>query len=242
MIYDDSREFCIFMTFDLSEDEVEQCRRIARERFEFEYEQDGLTGKLYIGNQAESSVAFEMTVSAIKNLLGDKIYAEEDTALEDCVVSAAAEYGFRIGIAESLTGGMLCARLVNVSGCSKVLQEGFVTYTDAAKVRQLHVKTSTLERFGAVSAQTAEEMVAGLLAIDRDLHLAIATTGCAGPESDDYDTPVGLVYVGIGGSKGIKTFELFYDGPRNYVRKCTTDFTLYQVLQYIKKYARKIRG
>lgn len=241
MIYDDSREFCIFMTFDLKDEQIERCRALAEGRYDFEYEQDGLIGKMYLGNRNCDSVDFEQSVSAVKEMLGERIYAESDLPIEDCIVPLATEYGVKIGVAESLTGGMVCARLVNVSGSSEVLQEGYVSYTNASKVRQLHVKIATLEEYGAVSEQIAREMVAGVLS-NRAVNLAVATTGCAGPNSDENDTPVGLVYVGIGNAEGVKTYELFFDGPRNYVRKCTTDFALFTVLQYLKKYASTLRG
>ncbi len=234
-MFDDSKEFSIFMVFDLQEDELASIRALCgAETMELQYEQDGLEGRLILSNIDMSSVEFESIVARVRATVADRLYADRDTTLEECVVRQALERGVKIGVAESLTGGMVCSRIVNVSGASSVLQEGLVTYTDAAKVRRLHVKLSTLENSGVVSAEVAREMVAGLLA-NKEIALGVSTTGCAGPASDEYDTPVGLAYVAVGDRNRIETYALMFDGTRNHIRKCTTDYALHQVLEYLKK-------
>src|SRR3546814_12017357 len=84
--------------------------------------------------------------------------------------------------AESCTGGLLAAAMTETPGSSLWFDRGFVTYSNAAKVEQLRVSVDTLERFGAVSEETAMEMAAGVLSATDLAHLAISTTGIAGPD------------------------------------------------------------
>lgn len=98
--------------------------------------------------------------------------------------------------AESCTGGLVAARLVDVPGVSEVFKQGFITYSNKAKRKLLNVKKTTLKEFGAVSEKTAREMAKGaILASGADA--AIATTGIAGPDGGTEEKPVGLVYIGV---------------------------------------------
>ena len=83
-----------------------------------------------------------------------------ETSPEADLVSLLMERGLTISTAESCTGGMISARLVNIPGASQVFEQGMVTYSNEAKMRLLGVKEETLKEFGAVSPQTAEEMAA----------------------------------------------------------------------------------
>ncbi|MEG1394451.1 MAG: CinA family protein [Clostridia bacterium] len=161
-----------------------------------------------------------------------KIYSDSDVSLAQCVVDRALEKGVRISLAESITGGMICSSLVDVSGSSKVLVEGLVAYMEESKVRRLHVKLKTLEKYGIVSAPVAKEMVQGLLE-NSNVTLSLSTTGCAGPSSDQYDTPVGLAFIAIGNKDGITAQEVMFEGSRNYIRNCVKETALYMLLKNI---------
>lgn len=233
-MFEESKEFSIYKIFGLTEQELARIQTLAeRDGVEIEYEQDGLDGRLILSNCSLSSVEFEQVVAQVLAVADGKVYADSDTTLEECVVKTAIEKGVRIGVAESLTGGMICSRIVNVSGASSVLQEGLVTYTEASKLRRLHVRSATLDSYGVVSEQVAKEMVQGLLS-DKETTVGISTTGCAGPQSDAYNTPVGLVYIGIGDRNKIVAHAQMFQGSRNTIRTCTTDYALYTVLQYLK--------
>jgi len=101
----------------------------------------------------------------------------------------------RIATAESCTGGMVSAALTDVAGSSAVFERGFVTYTNAAKVQMLGVRQATLDAYGAVSEQTAQEMALGALA-HSDADVAVAITGIAGPGGSEFK-PEGRVCFGI---------------------------------------------
>ena len=89
---------------------------------------------------------------------------------------------------------LLSARLVNVPGISEVYKTGVVTYANKAKRRLLGVKKSTLQKYGAVSEKTAEEMAKGA-AVMFKADVAVAVTGIAGPDGGTAEKPVGLVYI-----------------------------------------------
>ena len=105
------------------------------------------------------------------------------------------KYDLTVSTAESCTGGMIAARLVNVAGVSEVFREGYVTYSNKAKRKLLKVGKNTLKEFGAVSKQTAEEMARGGMEFS-DSDVCIAVTGIAGPDGGTKEKPVGLVFGG----------------------------------------------
>jgi len=121
-----------------------------------------------------------------------------DTAKPDLlaktVVTMAARQKCMIVTAESCTGGMVAAALTDIAGSSGALDRGLVTYSNEAKIALLGVKESTLEKYGAVSAETALEMVAGALENTPQGGIAIAITGIAGPGGGSDEKPVGLVH------------------------------------------------
>ena len=104
------------------------------------------------------------------------------------------ERGLRIATAESCTGGLIAALLTEIPGSSDVVDRGFVTYSNAAKMEMLGVPQATLERVGAVSRETALAMAEG--ALDHSgAKIAVAVTGIAGPGGGTADKPVGLVHL-----------------------------------------------
>lgn len=109
------------------------------------------------------------------------------------VVDLCRERGLKVATAESCTGGLVIAALTEIAGSSDVVDRGFVTYSNAAKQAMLGVTALTLERAGAVSRETAEEMAQGALA-QSDADLAVAITGIAGPGGATPGKPVGLVH------------------------------------------------
>lgn len=117
---------------------------------------------------------------------------DEVAALAERVVAANVAAGRTVALAESCTGGMVCAAITGVAGSSAVLLAGFVTYANAAKTALVGVPETVLEAHGAVSEECARHMAAG--AVSRgDADVAVAITGVAGPGGGSDAKPVGLV-------------------------------------------------
>jgi nicotinamide-nucleotide amidase len=118
----------------------------------------------------------------------------ETRALAERVLVACRARGWTIATAESCTGGLVAAALTEIAGSSDVFDRGFVTYSNAAKTAMLGVSDEILEKFGAVSRQTAEAMAQG--ALERaGVDLAVSITGVAGPGGGSAAKPVGLVHL-----------------------------------------------
>jgi len=107
------------------------------------------------------------------------------------------EKGLMIATAESCTGGGVAQAITEIPGSSAWFDRGFVTYSNLAKVQMLQVKQSTLDKYGAVSAEVAKEMVEGVL-INSNANLAISVTGIAGPRGGSELKPVGTVFIAWG--------------------------------------------
>ncbi|MBC8059235.1 MAG: nicotinamide-nucleotide amidohydrolase family protein [Clostridiaceae bacterium] len=137
--------------------------------------------------------------------------------LEFLIGETLIKKNLTIATAESCTGGLLAATLINYPGISSVFLEGVVTYTNEAKVKRIGVRSDTLEKFGAVSHETAGEMARGV-ALSSGTDIGISTTGIAGPGGGTKEKPVGLVYIGICIKGRVKTQKLQLTGSRECVR------------------------
>lgn len=128
--------------------------------------------------------------------------SEVDTRLESLLGAALKRRGWTISAAESCTGGLVLSRLTDIPGSSAYVMGGVVAYGNAVKRDLLGVSDFVLERFGAVSPQTAEAMARGALDLF-ETDLALSITGIAGPDGGTPEKPVGLTYIAIAGADGI---------------------------------------
>ncbi len=137
--------------------------------------------------------------------------------IEKKIERILAARNLTVTTAESCTGGLVAATLVNADGISKVFKEGYITYSDEAKHKLLGVSQDTLSRFGAVSRETAVQMAEGA-ARAAGADVAISVTGIAGPDGGTEEKPAGLVYIGctMNGKTIVK--RCFFGGDRNSVR------------------------
>lgn len=154
-------------------------------------------------------------------MIGDNIYDEGEIPLEDVIGEMLVNKGLTIAIAESCTGGMVAARLINYPGISQSLFEGVITYSNEAKMNRIKVKKETLEEFGAVSHQVAAQMAEGI-ARTSGVDIGISTTGVAGPGGGTAAKPVGRVYIGLYFKGRIATKELNLAGDRQKIRESAT--------------------
>lgn len=150
--------------------------------------------------------------------------------IEERVAKLLVERKLTIAAAESCTGGLVSARLVNYPGISEVFMEGAVTYSNDAKMNRLGVKKETLEKFGAVSSETAAEMAEGI-ARTAGTDLGLSTTGIAGPGGGTETKPVGLVYIGLFVKGKVMTKELSLSGDRQSIREKTVT----ELLEWLEK-------
>lgn len=154
--------------------------------------------------------------------------ADGQATLEKEVADLLMEKGYTMTTAESCTGGMLAARMINVPGVSGVFKAGFVTYANEAKHKLIGVREKTLETYGAVSKETAGEMVLGA-AKAAEADVAVSITGIAGPDGGTRKKPVGLVYIGclVNGKTEVK--EYHFSGNRMKIRENAASAALVQL-------------
>ena len=142
-----------------------------------------------------------------------------------------------IATAESCTGGLIAAAFTAVSGTSSWFERGYVTYSNSAKQEDLGVLTETLERYGAVSEQTAMEMAIGTLAMSAQADVAIATTGIAGPTGDTSGKPVGMVCFGFARrtDDGVVSHAdtQIFTGDRHQIREQAVLYAIEQALDVV---------
>lgn len=158
-------------------------------------------------DRAAADALIQPVVKAICERFPDKIYGFDYHSMNEAVVDVFSKKGLTLSTAESLTGGMIAQRIVEIPGASAVLKGGIVSYTNEVKHDVLKVKQSTLDEFGAVSAECALEMARGVKMLTRS-DIAVSATGVAGPGGGTEKTPVGRVYVACVSDKGEQVREL----------------------------------
>ncbi len=127
------------------------------------------------------------------------------------------QHKLSVATAESCTGGMIASALVSLSGISDYFEEGYVTYSDAAKTKMLGVDAKLIQKHGVVSLEVAEAMATGA-AKTADSNCGIATTGIAGPGGGTPETPVGYVCFACCVKGVIRSRAIIFDGNRYDVR------------------------
>ncbi|OON94106.1 MAG: competence/damage-inducible protein A [Candidatus Epulonipiscioides saccharophilum] len=161
----------------------------------------------------------------IQNRLKSFIIGDTKKVAEELVYDLLIKHSLSITTAESCTGGLLASRIVNVSGASEIFQEAFVTYSNASKIKTLGVKKETLEKYGAVSEQTAQEMAIGAQKKSGS-DVAISITGIAGPTGASETKPIGLIYIGIALKENIYSYKINLYGTRYEIRSLSTAYAL----------------
>ena len=187
-----------------------------------------ITAKAKTVEEAEKLI--EPVEKEIRDRLGVSVYADGEVTLEEVLGKMLIDNNITIATAESCTGGLLAGRLVNYPGISSVFKEGMITYSNEAKMKRIKVKKDTLQKYGAVSSQTAAEMAEGVAKVTGS-DIGISTTGIAGPDGGTKEKPVGLVYVGICINGDVKTKELHLVGDRQRVRQ----HTVIRALEWLRR-------
>lgn len=139
---------------------------------------------------------------------------------------------FTIACAESCTGGLLTSKLTDVAGSSAYVKGAVVSYTNEIKNKILQVNAETLEKFGAVSEQTAKEMAANVRQIF-NTNIGVSITGFAGPGGGTEENPVGTVYIGVSGANGDKVQRFKFNGTRTEIKNKAVETALILIQIYL---------
>ena len=157
-------------------------------------------------------------------------------SIEKQTVELLKSKKLKLATAEICTGGLISKRITDVSGSSEVFEGGVVCYSNRFKENVLGVSPETLKKYGAVSRETAREMVKGVLSLTK-ADIAVAVTGIAGPSSDDTNKPVGLVYIAVSDGKSTivkKLLNNFTGDVREQNRNISADTALEMIMEAIR--------
>ena len=169
-------------------------------------------------DEAEAEKLMAPVIDEIKNRLGDYIYGIDCESIEETVAELLKEKGRTVAFAESCTGGLCAKRLTDLSGASEIFHCGVVSYSNEIKHKILGVKDETLQKYTAVSEQTAKEMAEGIRLL-AGANYGVSITGYAGPGNEK---EVGTIYIGVSSEKETRVLELLTghrgDSCRDYNR------------------------
>ena len=161
-----------------------------------------------------------------------KAWAESVLPIEQQVYNLLKEKNMTLTTAESATGGLIAAKLVNVPGISEFFTEGYVTYSNAAKIKMIGVDATLIKKYGVVSCEVAKDMAVSA-ARTANADAAVSVTGVAGPDGGTEDCPVGTVCIGCYCRGQISVECHIYDGDRQEVRAQAADRALKLLIECI---------
>ena len=176
---------------------------------------------------------FDKVFSSLFNALEKYVYSIENYSLAERLIQLLKLRRMKISVAESFTGGGIGKRLVEISGASEVYFEGLNTYSNEAKIQRLGVNETTLLHYGAVSEEVACQMSEGLIK-NGNCDIAIATTGIAGPKSDNTNKPVGLAYISVSTREGTSVYKYNFKGNREQITNTAINYALFLAYKTLK--------
>lgn len=154
------------------------------------------------------------------------------------IIKEAVEYLINnkttIATAESCTGGLIAKLITDFPGVSDIYSEGFITYSNNAKIKNLGVSPRTLDKYGAVSPQTAEEMAIGARKVSGS-QIGVSSTGIAGPGGATPTKPIGLVYIAVSTEQKCVVKQLNHSGTRQEVRQKTAEDIFSLILEVVQQ-------
>ena len=167
---------------------------------------------IYGGNPEENEVRVAQQIAGLKEILGDKVYSDQDDTLEATIGRLLKASGQTLSAAESCTGGEISHLITSVPGSSAYYLGSVTSYAVSVKEKVLGVPAETVERCGVVSGEVAAAMAEGVRRVTGSDY-AVSTTGLAGPDGDAFN-PVGTVWIGVAGPKGTKTVKKVFKNDR----------------------------
>ncbi len=171
--------------------------------------------RLFLSSENPETLA--EAAADVKSIFAGELFAERSESLAQEIIRILRREEAVLATAESCTGGMVAKLITDIPGSSDVYAGSVVSYANRIKADILGVKSGTLDEYGAVSAETAEEMVRGIADKFR-VDAACSLTGIAGPDGGSPEKPVGLVYAGIYWKGEVETHKLHFRGSRERVR------------------------
>jgi nicotinamide-nucleotide amidase len=185
-------------------------------------------------DEAAALATLDELAKKIAEKLGIAVFATNGETMEQVIAKLLTERGATVSAAESCTGGLIARRLTELPGSSRYFMEGAVTYSNDAKTRTLNVPKETLDRFGAVSSETAVAMARGMRE-RADTDYAISVTGIAGPDGGSEDKPVGTVWFGLADRRNVETLKIVFPGDRYLVRWRSSQAALEMLRRHLLK-------
>ncbi|MBU2701927.1 nicotinamide-nucleotide amidase [Sporomusaceae bacterium BoRhaA] len=189
-----------------------------------------LTAKAASREQAETLIAG--LEKLIRERVGDYIFGINQDTLEEILGQHLTEKELTVALAESCTGGLVTSRLTDVPGSSVYLKGSIVSYSNEVKMNAIHVEKAVLEKYGAVSEETACQMAQGARNSFKT-SLGVGITGIAGPGGATETKPVGLVFIAVDGPLGTKCYEYHFVGQRKEIKNRTALAALNQLRRYV---------
>ena len=184
-------------------------------------------------SEGDSKIDVDEVIRTFVTSLDRYVYALEDITLAQRLFQLLKLRRMKISTAESFTGGGVGGRLVEVPGISEVFYEGLNTYSNESKTDRLGVQEMTIKSTGAVSGETAYQMAEGLIR-HGGCDVSVATTGIAGPKSDNTAKPVGLCYIAVGLKGGTSVYKYNLSGDRKTITETAINYALFLVYRHIK--------
>lgn len=167
---------------------------------------------IYGGMHEEQEARVEEQIVRLKEILGNRVYSDQDDTLEATVGRLLKKAGMTLSAAESCTGGEISHLITSVPGSSAYYLGSVTSYAVSVKEKVLGVPAETIEKFGVVSSEVAAAMAEGVRKVTGSDY-AISTTGLAGPDGDAFN-PVGTVWIGVAGPNGVKTEKRHFRNDR----------------------------
>lgn len=162
----------------------------------------------------QSHQAIESQIEALKEILGEYLYSDQEDTLQECIGRMLAANGKTMSTAESCTGGTISALITSVPGSSAYFLGSVTSYANSVKIGVLGVDADIIEKHGAVSSECVAAMAEGVRKLTGSDY-SVATSGIAGPGGGTPEKPVGTVWVGVSSQYGTETFKVQYKGDRN---------------------------
>ena len=168
---------------------------------------------IYGGERQAQEERIKERIEALKGILGDAMYSDDDDTLETCIAKLLKGTGKTVSTAESCTGGSIAAMLTSVAGSSEYFLGSVVSYANSVKSGVLGVDEKIIAEHGAVSSECVAAMAEGVRKLTGS-DFSIATSGIAGPGGGSDAKPVGLVWIGVSSQKSTETFSMVFKGDR----------------------------